>query len=176
MSRRQRGPPAGIGDLFESSFIRCCSSKFTVTVRSMRSMRSMRGGIIFRNRGPSLSQHPGAASDRRHWYQCLGAPDSGSSPHNSQNPFHSAPLYPFPLHPCKPDQSQCYRGCHRRHPDIKLLLFKKIHPSCFEYSFAFQEHGQYFRRHHCVHELHPVCCFALLATVVLCMSSSTRLS
>jgi hypothetical protein len=45
-----------------------------IYTRSMRSMRSMRGGIIFRNRGPSLKVHHGQCPTR------IAKHDSGGSP------------------------------------------------------------------------------------------------
>jgi hypothetical protein len=53
----------------------------SVPRHTMRSMRSMRGGIIFRNRGPSLKVHHGQCLTRMTKYDTLrkgpGASDCG---------------------------------------------------------------------------------------------------
>ncbi len=49
-------------------------SQIIYNYESMRSMRSMRGGIIFRNRGPSLKVHHGQCPTR------MTKHDSGRSP------------------------------------------------------------------------------------------------
>jgi hypothetical protein len=52
----------------------------------MRSMRSMRGGIIFRNRGPSLKVHHGQCPTR------MTKHDSGGSPPGAACDSAKAPL------------------------------------------------------------------------------------
>jgi hypothetical protein len=59
---------------------------FFGVVCSMRSMRSMRGGIIFRNRGPSLKVHHGQCPTRMTKHDSGGSPpgaacDSAKPPH-----------------------------------------------------------------------------------------------
>jgi hypothetical protein len=60
----------------------------------MRSMRSMRGGIIFRNRGPSLKVHHGQCPTRMTKHDSGGSPPGAAC--DSTKPPHGKSLLPSP--------------------------------------------------------------------------------